>query len=310
MKKNGIVVVGSANMDMVMTVERYPHPGETVFGETFGMFPGGKGANQAVAVAKLGGHVTFIGKMGKDIFAEKLSCSMRKDGVNLDYLHIDNEAPTGTAMIMVNQDGQNEIVVISGSNMKLTPLDIDNNRKVFSSAKITLLQLEIPLSTVLRSAQIAKANGQRVILNPAPAQRLPKSLLKLIDIITPNETEAEILTGIRVNNNHSAVQAAKKLLSMGVRVVIITLGKNGALLVDEGREKFFPTLRVKSIDSTGAGDAFNGGLAFSLANDNELDDAIIFACAVAAFSVTKMGAQDSMPSMKELKGFLSNRRSK
>jgi len=304
MKKNGIVVVGSANMDMVMSVGRYPYPGETVFGKGFGMFPGGKGGNQAVAAAKLGGRVVFIGKTGKDFFAEKLIKSMRTDGVDLKGLLRDPGAPTGTAMIVVDKSGQNEIVVISGSNMNLTPSDIDGKRKVFSSAKVTLLGLEIPLRTVIRSAEIAKSYEHMVILNPAPARKLPVSLLKRADIITPNETEAGMLSGIKVKNRHSAVGAAKKLLGGGVKAVIITLGEKGALLVTGEREKFFPAVKVKAVDTTAAGDAFNGALAFSMAKDNNLDEGIRFACAVAAFSVTRKGAQNSMPTAGELRRFM------
>ncbi|MCG3158103.1 MAG: Bifunctional ribokinase/ribose-5-phosphate isomerase A [bacterium] len=303
MLRNGILVVGSANMDMVVVTKRPPQPGETVFGNQFAMFPGGKGANQAVCCAKLGGRVHFIGKMGNDVFRAKLLQSMKNDGVRLQHLLVDPVAPTGIALITVDARGQNEIVVVSGSNMKLTPADLDNKRFVFAKSKIVLLQLEIPIATVTQSARLAKAHGVTVILNPAPARKLPKSLLQMVDYLTPNETETEILTGMPVKNVASAQKAAKRLLNLGVKNVIITLGAKGCLLVNAESAKIFPARKVKAVDTTAAGDAFNGALAFWLAKGGSTNEAIRFANAVAAFSVTKMGAQSSMPTMKELQKF-------
>lgn len=301
MTKSTILVIGSANMDLVVSTPRFPQPGETVFGSKFGMHPGGKGANQAVAAAKLGGDVHFFGKMGNDLFRDKLCAGMQKDGVQLDHLLIDPDESTGMALITVEGSGQNEIVVVSGSNMNLSPTDIAGNRAVFSGAKIVLLQLEIPLDTVIQAARLAKEHGALVILNPAPARELPQQLLSLVDYLTPNETEAELLTGQAVHDQASAQAAAKKLLATSVKNVIVTMGEKGALLVSQAKAELFPPKKVQVVDTTAAGDAFNGALAFSLASDKNLEEAIRFANSVAAYSVTKMGAQSSMPTMEELK---------
>jgi ribokinase len=305
MSRNGILVVGSANMDMVVVTKRPPQPGETVFGSQFAMFPGGKGANQAVCCAKLGGRVHFIGKMGNDVFRAKLMQSMKNDGVRLQHLCVDPAAPTGVALITVDARGQNEIIVVSGSNMKLTPADLDGKRYIFAKFTIVLLQLEIPIETVTQSARLAKAHGATVILNPAPARKLPESLLQMVDYLTPNEIETEILTGMPVKSVASAQKAARRLLDSGVKNVIVTLGAKGCLGVTNESAEVFPARKVKAVDTTAAGDAFNGALAFSLAKGRSIDEAIRFANAVAAFSVTKMGAQSSMPTMDELQKFLS-----
>jgi ribokinase len=303
MKKNGVLVVGSANMDMVVATARFPHPGETVFGGRFGMFPGGKGANQAVACAKLGLPTHFIGKMGNDVFRDTLMASMRRDGVRLNHVMFDAGKSTGIALITVDRGGQNEIVVVSGSNMKLLPEDLERHRAIFSAVQVVLLQLEIPLPTVVRGAELARTSGAMVILNPAPAQKLPRSLLKMVDFLTPNETEAEILTGLRVRDLKSAESAAQELLRIGVKHVIVTLGKRGCLFATPTTTRVFPALRVKPVDTTAAGDAFNGALAYGLASGRDLHKAIRFANSVAAFAVTRMGAQSSMPTMKELRAF-------
>lgn len=304
MSRNGVLVIGSANMDFVVKAVHFPRPGETLFGRTFSMFPGGKGANQAVASAKVGARTYFIGKMGKDIFRDTLMTSMRHDGVELGHVKVDAKASTGIALITVDLSGQNEIVVISGSNMHLLPGDLDREKSVFSKVRTVLLQLEVPLPTVLRAARLAKRSGALVILNPAPAQKLPPALLRRTDILTPNETEAEILTGVRVRDIPSAGRAARKLLKAGVGRVIVTLGSRGCLLVTENELRRFPALHVRPVDTTGAGDAFNGALACALAGGKTLNEAILFANSVAAFSVTRMGAQSSMPGLKELRLFL------
>ncbi len=305
MSRNAILVIGSANMDLVVTTQRFPQPGETVFGRKFGMYPGGKGANQAVAAAKLGGNVYFLGKMGNDLFREKLSASMQNDGVQLDHLLIDLHAATGMALITVDSNGQNEIVVVSGSNMNLSPADIESKRAVFTATKIVLLQLEIPLETVTRSARLAKEHGAIVILNPAPARELPQQLLSLIDYLTPNETEAAFLIKQDIHDQPSAQAAGSKLLAKGVQNIILTRGEKGALLVNNERAELFPAKKVQAVDTTGAGDAFNGALAFSLAGGKSIDEAIRFANTVAAYAVTKMGAQSSMPTTEELRAFSS-----
>ena len=304
MKRNGVLVVGSANMDMVATTARFPDPGETVFGSNFGMFPGGKGANQAVACAKLGMRTEFIGKMGNDVFRETLMGSMRRDGVRLKHVMFDAGNSTGIAMITIDGGGQNEIVVISGSNMSLLPADLDRHRGLFSQVQVVLLQLEIPLISVVHAAELAHRSGAIVILNPAPARKLPRPLLKTVDFLTPNETEAERLTGIRVRDMKSAERAARELLRVGVKHVIVTLGKRGCLLATNALTRVFPALRVKPLDTTAAGDAFNGALAHGLASGKDLCKVIPFANSVAAFAVTRMGAQSSMPTMKELRAFI------
>lgn len=303
MASKGILVVGSVNMDMVVKTGAFPRPGETVFGGSFGMFPGGKGANQAVCAAKLGGKVTFVGKLGKDIFSRKLMESMRRDGVILRHVLTDQRAPTGTALITVDRSGENEIVVVSGSNMKLSAADLRAKNGLFRSAGVLLLQLEIPLPTVVFAARRARSHGTIVILNPAPAAKLPADLLRVVDYLTPNETELAALTGRPTRSMKEIVSAAQLLLRRGVRNVVVTLGSRGALLVNNGTGKLYPALKVKAVDTTAAGDAFNGALAYSLAAGKTLDAAMQFANAVAAFSVGRMGAQGSMPTKTEMATF-------
>lgn len=268
------------------------------------MFPGGKGANQAVCAAKLGQKVHFVGKMGNDPFRERLLASMGQDGVILDSVITDSAEPTGTALITVDEKGQNQIVVVPGSNMKLLPRDLENVRGLFAEVKVVLVQLEIPLETVTRAAELGHQEHAIVILNPAPACRLPEALLRLVDYLTPNESEARLLTGIPVDRRVSAEAAARKLVDQGVKNVILTLGPEGCLLVNAGRAELFPARRVRPVDTTAAGDAFNGALAFSLSRDDEVDRAIGLANTVAGFSVTKHGAQSSMPTMPELQEFM------
>jgi len=304
MDRNGILVVGSANMDMVVTTDRFPEPGETVFGGRFGMYPGGKGANQAVCAAKLGGRVFFIGKMGKDMMREKLTRSMKNDGVRLDRLIIDPEESTGIALITVDGKGQNEIVVVSGSNMKLLPGDIERERAVFSHVRVVLLQLEVPVQTVVRTAQLARGRAVTVILNPAPARRLPNSLLAMVDYLTPNETELHQLSGLPVTSIRSVERAARSLIGKGVKNVLVTIGARGCLMVNDMATKLFPARKVNALDTTGAGDAFNGALAYCLGSGASLEEAIPFANSVAAYAVTRPGAQTSMPTMRDLESFL------
>jgi len=280
-------------------------PGETVFGGSFGMFPGGKGANQAVSAGKLGGHVTFVGRMGKDLFRGNLTASMRRDGVEMKEVIVDPKEPTGTALITVDGSGQNEIVVVSGSNMRLSSADIIRKRGLIKRSSILLVQLEVPVQTVARAALLAQKSGTTVILNPAPARPLPKSLLRRIDYLTPNKTELGQLTGRSGSSRGSVVRAARELLGEGVGNIVVTLGERGAMLVNRDGVHRFPAVRVKSIDSTAAGDAFNGAFAFALASGRHPHEAIQFANRVAGFSVTRMGAQSSMPRMRDLRGRFS-----
>lgn len=300
MDREGVLVIGSANMDLVVSAERFPQPGETVFGNQFEMFPGGKGANQAVCCAKLGAKTYFIGKMGNDDFGKRLSSIMKKDRVNLDYLIFDEKEHTGTALISVDGNGENEIIVISGSNMKLCPEEIEKHKDVFSRVKVVAAQLEIPLNTVEKVAKLSKENGALFILNPAPAKDLPEELIAAADFLTPNETELAILSGISVSGEDSLVRGAEKLLGKGVKNIIVTMGEKGAFLINNQIKIIYPSKKVKVIDSTGAGDAFNGALAYALSNEKETGEAIQFAISVASYSVTKMGAQSSMPKLNEI----------
>lgn len=303
MKRDGkggrVLVVGSANMDMVVSTERFPRPGETVLGGDFGMYPGGKGANQAVACARLGGRVSFLGKMGADVFRDRLLDSLRADGVDVDCVQIHPERATGVALITVDETGQNQIIVASGSNMALSAEDVDRHEHLFAASDVVMLQLEIPLGTVMRAAVVAKRHGAQVMLNPAPAADLPDELLKQVDVITPNESEAELLTGTTMSDGSSAT-AARTLLDKGVRDVVLTLGARGALHAGASGSRQHPAYQVDAVDTTAAGDAFNGALAYSLGRGDDLEEAIPFANAVAACCVRRKGAQTSMPTLEEV----------
>lgn len=304
-KRSGVLVVGSANMDLVVRCDAFPKPGQTILGRDFAMFPGGKGANQAVAAAKLGAEVYFLGKMGRDVFRDRLRANLERDGVRLDYLLEDMEAATGTALISVDAYGQNEIIVASGSNMRLTPEDVRAAAEVFARVGVVLLQLEIPLDTVVESARLAKEAGCVVILNPAPAptRALPSDLLRNVDLITPNESESEALTGLPVIDSQTAGAAAERLVDLGAGEVIVTMGSQGALHVVDGTRTHYPAREVKAVDSTAAGDAFNGALAFAISEGLAVSEAIPLANAVGALSVTRQGAQPSMPDSEELAAF-------
>ncbi len=291
-------------MDLVARIGSFPRPGETVLSNDFAMYPGGKGANQAVCCAKLGGKVEFIAKMGSDVYRENLLQSLRRDEVNTEHVLVDQSASTGVALILVDENGQNEITVVSGSNMKLLPDDLAALSDTFKRAKVVLLQLEIPLETVVTALRLARENGAMTILNPAPARMLPDTIYRFVDILTPNETECEMLSGVKIVDDESLGKAAAKLLEKGVRNVIVTVGDKGAILVNGSGNQSYGSISVKTIDTTGAGDAFNGSLAFSLSAGNSLEKAVAFANSVAAFSVTRKGAQASMPTLKELEEFL------
>lgn len=305
MNKQGVLVIGSSNLDLVVTAKRFPNPGETIFGKKFEMFPGGKGANQAVCAARLGCRTTFIGKMGNDDFREKLSSILIEAGVDIKNLLVDSNEHTGTALITVDDTGQNQIIVISGSNMKLSPKDIEQKSDLFSAATVVLAQLEIPIETVVQVAELASKNHALFILNPAPAASLPERLLPLIDFITPNENELELLSGIKIVDDSSIKHASEKLMQKGVRNIIVTLGKRGAMLVNHSCAKLFPAKKVKVVDSTAAGDAFNGAFASSISDGHSIEESIEFANKVASISVTRMGAQSSMPFLNEIKDLLT-----
>ena len=310
MKKQppSILVVGSSNTDMIIKLDRIPRPGETILGGEFVTAPGGKGANQAVGAARAGGKVTFIARVGRDMFGEQAVAGFRKDGINVDYIVRDAASPSGVALIFVAKDGENSIAVASGANGKLAPGDVKQAAAQFSKAAVLVMQLETPLATVQAAADLAARAGVRVILNPAPARPLPDRLLRRISILTPNETEAELLTGIKVADAASAARAAAKLRARGVATVIITLGARGAFVAGEGGAQLVPGFKVRAVDTTAAGDIFNGALAVALAEEQPLPDAIRFANAAAAISVTRLGAQPSAPTRKEINRFLALRK--
>jgi ribokinase len=302
-----IVVVGSLNMDLVVRSPRHPKPGETIIGGEFRTIPGGKGANQAVAAARLGAKVEMVGRVGADGFGNDLLANLRGVGVSTTCVKQDSAASSGVALIVVDARGQNTIVVASGANMDLTEGDVEAAALAFEGAAVILLQLESPLPAVARAASLARKRGARVILNPAPARPLDADMLALVDYLVPNESEAALLTGIEVQDSHSCKRAAVKLLKQGVGGVILTLGARGALLVNRDGVIRVPAFRVKAVDTTAAGDAFVGAFGVALAASQPPADAMRFASAAAAISVTRVGAQPSMPTRAEVEAFLVER---
>lgn len=295
-----IVVIGSSNTDMVIKSNHIPAPGETILGGEFFMNPGGKGANQAVAAARLGGNVTFIAKAGKDIFGEKAIRGFKKEGIITDYISADENLPSGIALITVDAKGENSIVVASGANNAITIQDIDKASEKIKKADVILMQLEIPVNIVEYVAELGKQYAKKIILNPAPAQKLSDKLLGSLYIITPNESEAEILTGLKVTDEQSAEKAAKIIRAKGVEIVIITMGAKGAYVLSDKISKLIPGRKVKAIDTTAAGDAFNGALAVTIADNTEIEKAVAFANIAAALTTTKLGAQSAIPYLKEV----------
>jgi ribokinase len=309
--KPAIVVVGSLNMDFVVGVEHLPAPGETVLGRNFQMFPGGKGANQAVAAAKLGGNsvaVRMIGRVGYDVFADHLKASLSAAGVDVSAVHATKSQATGVALIWVDRAGQNSIVVASGANGELASADVEAMRGVFRGARLALFQLETPLDTVAGALELARAEGLQTILDPAPAQTLPAAVLQRVDVLTPNETEALRLLGkplARVSPTE-AVALAEALRRMGPKTVIIKLGDQGCLAHDGVSARHVRAFPVEVKDTTAAGDTFNAGLAVALAEGAPLEHALGFASAAAAISVTRLGAQASAPARREVDAFLDS----
>jgi len=299
-----IVVLGSSNTDMIIRVPRIPRAGETLLGGEFLTAAGGKGANQAVGAARAGGKVALIARVGSDTFGDQAIAGLRRDGVDVSYVFRDKFAASGVALIFVAKEGENSIAVAGGANAKLAPADVRKAARVIRSAAWLVAQLETPLATVIAAAEAAVKAGVPVILNPAPARPLPNSLLKLISILTPNETEAELLTGIEVNDEAAAAKACARLRSRGVRTVILTLGPRGAFLAEANRQQLVPGFKVKAVDSTAAGDIFNGALSVALAEGKTLLDAVRFANAAGALSVTRLGAQPSAPTRADVEKFL------
>jgi len=306
MSKNKIVVVGSSNTDMTIRLAHVPKPGETELGGDFSSATEGKGANQAVGAARAGGSVTLVAKVGQDMFGDKAIKGYLKDGLNVDFVLRDSVEKSGVALIFVGkQSGENSIAVASGANSKLSPADVKKAAKVITEAKILIMQLETPLATVEAAAALAFKAGVRIILNPAPAQKLPDKLLKQISIFTPNEIEAEFYTGVKVTTIEDAGQAADKLLAKGVETVILTLGTRGSFVANKDGKKLVSSFKVKPIDTTGAGDIYNGVLAVALAEGKPIMEAARYANAAGAISVTILGAQPSAPTRKEIEAFLA-----
>ena len=287
-------------MDMVVKTSHIPMPGETVLSGSFFMNPGGKGANQAVSVARLGGDVAFVSKVGNDVFGKQSTQLFEEEGIDIAHLLSDDTLPSGVALITVDRSGENSIVVASGANASLMPADLEDALDKIAGAGIVLMQLEIPMETVHFAAIYAVKHGVKVILNPAPANTLPPKLLSCIDIITPNQSEAAMLSGINVTDAATAAQAAVAIQNLGVKSVIITMGAMGCVIYDKGEITVVPAQKVEAVDTTAAGDVFCGALAVALAEGGTLFDAVDFASRAAAISVTRMGAQPSIPYRKEL----------
>ncbi len=301
-----IVVVGSSNTDMVIKLDRLPKPGETRLGGEFVTAAGGKGANQAVAAARSGGDVTLDARVGHDMFGERAIAGFVEHGITVEHVQLD-KSPSGVALILVAADGENSIAVASGANAKLSPADVQKAKIAIAAADVLIMQLETPLPTVQAVADLAGARERLVILNPAPAQPLPTKLLKKISILTPNENEAKMLTGVKIDGEASCARAAEILLRKGVGTVIITLGSQGAYVASAESAQLVPGFRAEAVDTTAAGDVFNGALAVALAEGMPMLDAVRFANAAGAIAVTRMGAQPSAPMRNEIEKLASRK---
>ncbi|EKO3418990.1 ribokinase [Vibrio fluvialis] len=303
---NKLVVLGSVNADHVLQVPSFPRAGETLHGRNYQVIPGGKGANQAVAAARLKADIGFIACVGDDSFGINIRESFKLDGMNISGVKMQPNCPTGIAMIQVSDSGENSICISAEANARLTAEAIEPDLARIREAKYLLMQLETPIDGIVKAAQVAKEARTNVILNPAPARELPDELLSCVDVITPNETEAEVLTGITVTDDESAQLAADALHRKGIEIVMITLGAKGVWLSQNGRGALIPGFRVQATDTTAAGDTFNGALVTGLLEEMPLESAIKFAHAAAAISVTRFGAQTSIPNRAEVDAFLAN----
>lgn len=297
-----ILVVGSLNADLVVRTSRFPKPGETISGEDLQVIPGGKGANQAVAAARLGSSVQMLGSVGRDNFGDFILNNLKSNHVDSQLVRRDDSS-TGAAIIVVDANGQNSIVLSAGANSKVSSSDVEHAS--FPNFNLLLIQLEIPIPTALSAARLAKQNGVQVILNPAPAKELPEELISLTNFLVPNETELHLLTGMEVHNISSAEHAAKLLLERGVQNVIVTLGSNGALIVTKELTKHIPSFKVNVVDTTAAGDAFIGGFATALLQEKSLEESVKYGCACGALATTKLGAQPSLPRKEEVERFIT-----
>lgn len=301
-----ILVIGSFMMDLVVRTPRAPENGETLIGTSFSIFPGGKGANQAVSSARLGGKVTMVGKVGIDHFGDQALDALNKENVNTQYILRDSEIPTGVGSVTLEENGDNRIIVVPGANLNFTIDELENIKHLIMNAKVIVLQLEMDLKMVEQAIAYAADYEVPIIFNPAPAQKLSDEVLSKISYLTPNETEAEILTGVTINSIEDAKTAGKILIEKGVKNVIMTLAEKGALVVNQSRAYHVPGFPVHPVDSVAAGDSFNGALAVGIVSGKTLEEAVKFANAVGALTVTKEGAIPSLPSLEEVELFLTH----
>ena len=297
---NKVTVVGSFMYDLVATAPRRPKTGETLISDSFGMFLGGKGANQAIAASRAGAIVSMVGRLGNDLFGDQFLEKFSEEGINTDFVIQDTENGTGVGMPLIDASGDNSIVIIPQANMALSFENIDQAESSIADSDVLVLQCEVPMEANQRAAEIANKTDTLVILNPAPACEIPDALLSLVDIITPNESETEILTGMPTETDNQAIEAAHLLLSKGIETVILTLGSRGSFLLTKKMEKLIPAFSVEVVDTTAAGDAFCGALAASLAHGINIEKSVKIANAAGALAVTKLGAEPSLPSREEI----------
>ena len=297
-----ICVIGSLNMDLVVNVDTMPKPGQTIIGSNFKEVPGGKGANQAVAMARLNGNVSMIGKVGGDGFGQTLINSLKNDKVDTTYIQTSKGA-TGVALITVDKNAQNSIVVSPGANFEVKEDDIDNNIEAIKNSDIVVLQLETPLNTIKYALNKAKELNKYTILNPAPAVKLDDEIIKNVDLLTPNETELEIISGVSIETEEDIQKAAQIMIEKGVKELIVTLGSKGSLYINKEKSMFKKAYKVEAVDTTAAGDSYTGALAVALSQDKNIEDAMDFASKVGALSVLKEGAQSSLPTLEDVKNF-------
>lgn len=297
-----ICVIGSLNMDLVVNVDTMPKPGQTIIGSNFKEVPGGKGANQAVAMARLNGNVSMIGKVGEDGFGQTLINSLKNDKVDTTYIQTSKGA-TGVALITVDKNAQNSIVVSPGANFEVKEDDIDNNIEAIKNSDIVVLQLETPLNTIKYALNKAKELNKYTILNPAPAVKLDDEIIKNVDLLTPNETELEIISGVSIETEEDIQKAAQIMIEKGVKELIVTLGYKGSLYINKEKSMFKKAYKVEAVDTTAAGDSYTGALAVALSQDKNIEDAMDFASKVGALSVLKEGAQSSLPTLEDVKNF-------